>query len=450
MKTKFILCLSTSLAEVNIPESGTHVLVAVSGGEDSMCLLHGLIQIKQEFDLSISVMHVNHGLREAALEDQHLVEIFAQENGLPLYVHSLSDVNRSENENIESWARLHRYRALHNKSKEIDANWIFTAHHGNDQVETLLQRIVEGAGPRGLIGIHKKNGNILRPLLSCSKHDIREYRIENNIPFIYDVTNDDTSFTRNYIRNDVIPILDKRFDQIVKGVDRTSQSMSEVEEVINYALANLEAKIKIIRSINRLSIPLGVLQNVPLLLQVRFLQKTCDMQASLRTHEWNQLKHFLVYSKTGNTINMGDWKILRNRDELILEKEQVVNDEIEWNTDNPIQFQGYQLIGRIHDSIPKMNTNPYNELVDAEKLVSKSLRIRNWTKGDRFTPLGMQSNKKVSDFLTDKKIDVFLKERQFVLTADDDIVWVCGQRISDTYKITPYTNRVMELTMIQK
>ena len=450
MHTAFLTCLSASLKEVNIPESGHHLLVAVSGGEDSMCLLHGLIKLKPAFDLDISVMHVNHGLRETADDDQRLVEEFTSKNNIPLYIHSLKNELRANTANIESWAREHRYSALRLKAQEINADWILTAHHGNDQVETLLYRIVEGAGPRGLQGIHKQNGKIFRPLLSCAKKDIHEYQIKYNVPYAFDVTNNDTSFTRNYIRHKVIPVLDKRFDKIVQGVNRSSQIMTEVEELIHYALANLESQTAIEYSPDRMVIPEKVFRNVPLLLQVRFLQKLCDAQAPLRSHDWNRLKHFLNHSKTGMIIELGDWKILRNRHEYILEKQQLETVEIEWNMKYPIQFDGYQFMGRVHASMPEMNNNPYHEFVDAEKLKHKSLRLRNWRRGDRFTPLGMQSTKKVSDFLIDKKMDIFAKKRQCVLTAGDDIVWVCGQRISEAYKITPNTTSVMELSMIPK
>lgn len=414
-----------------------------------MVLSHALITLSAHKDFRISIIHVNHHLRKNSDKDELFVRSWCETNNIQFFVKHLDVTKIQPSDNEEAWARRERYDAFQETCEQINADWICTAHHGNDQLETMIQRIVEGSGPRGLSGIRHKRENIIRPMLNCSKEDVSAYSKENKVDFVFDESNDELTRTRNYIRHKIVPVMESRFKKLTESSVRTSETMNEIEEVIQYSLKRLKGDMGIKDAEKRDVIQLNVFQNVPLLLQVRFLLSRCDIHRSLRTDEWNRIKQFLLHSKTGTILELGDWELIRNRQEIILEKLNQENVEVTWDGKSPISIYGYEMKGCSHHTVPVFKQNPYVEYVDADKLENKSLLLRSWRPGDSFIPLGMTQRKKISDLLIDRKMDLFTKRRQVVLTADEEIVWVCGQQISETYKITPNTKQVMELTMRQ-
>jgi len=174
------------------------------------------------------------------------------------------------------------------------------------------------------------------------------------------------------------------------------------------------------------------------------------MQATLRSEEWLRIKHFLTSGKTGARIEFGKKRLLRDRSNIIVEEIQTANSSTNQEQEFPADLFGFQFRGGIVKDQPLLDKDPFHEYIDADKVERKTLSLRCWKPGDRFIPLGMNNYKKVSDYLIDEKVDLFSKERQIVLTADNEIVWLCGRRLSDTVKITPETKRVMELSMVRK
>lgn len=448
MSDRVIHSLAAALSGAGITGPDYHLLVAVSGGEDSMCLVHALGRMQESIPFTISLAHVNHRLRSKADRDQKFVENFARKNGLVCHVSRLNPKDRDPRENIETWARTRRYSSLQEVAVRIKADWILTAHHGNDQAETLIQRILEGSGPQGLIGIHRHRGNILRPLLDCSKNDILDYLAKYSIRFIADETNDDQRFLRNFIRKSVIPIVETRFDGLVEGTRRTAALMGETEEVIQFSVDQLSSNPGIKKRGRGWTIPNLVMQNVPLLLQVRLLQRICNFEAPFRHHDWELVKEFLQTAQTGKILTMQGWMILRDRDKWLMEKEIPTLEEVRaWNLTDSIEVNGIEFSSRKVPPAKDFQNNPLQEIVDGDALEGKSLLIRLWRRGDRFKPLGMTHFRKISDYLTDRKLDRFSKARQLVLTADGEIVWVCGQQISESIKIRPSTINRLELKM---
>jgi len=266
MKFQLIDCLKSALNQANIPSNGTTILVAVSGGEDSMCLLHALVYLKNDYQLQLNIAHVNHGLRPDANHDQNLVEVTAKKYNLPVYTHALNKNKKAKNENQESWARDERYRYLKQIGDQISADWILTAHHGNDQIETLLQRLLTGAGSQGMRGIHTRSGKILRPLLHCSKDDIHSYQVYHQVEFRHDSSNNDNTLTRNYLRNIIIPQLEDHFSQVSANAQRTAEAMADVEKVVGRALSNFEHSLEsAIENEHRLVFPSKSLPECPTL-----------------------------------------------------------------------------------------------------------------------------------------------------------------------------------------
>ena len=219
-----------------IPQGGS-LLLAVSGGADSMVLADGVLQLVNEGYCSAHVLHVEHGLRgEEALADAELVRRFCEEKGLAFTcVHV--DVNAYSQGNklsTEEAARKLRYAALEKKAQELNADFILTAHHSDDQAETVLLKLLRGAGTEGLSGMQVRSGKILRPLLHLTREHLENYCALQNINYCYDSSNDDLHYTRNKIRRELLPYLEKNFNPAIKkAVVQSAGILQEDDACLN-------------------------------------------------------------------------------------------------------------------------------------------------------------------------------------------------------------------------
>ena len=219
-----------------IPQGGS-LLLAVSGGADSMALADGVLQLVIEGYCSAHVLHVEHGLRgEDALADAELVRRFCEEKGLAFTcVHV--DVNayaQSNKLSTEEAARKLRYVALEEKAQELNADFILTAHHSDDQAETVLLKLLRGAGTEGLSGMQVRSGKILRPLLHLTREHLENYCALQNINYCYDSSNDDLHYTRNKIRRELLPYLEKNFNPAIKkAVVQSASILQEDDDCLN-------------------------------------------------------------------------------------------------------------------------------------------------------------------------------------------------------------------------
>ena len=198
-------------------KSDQRVIIAVSGGKDSMALLHSMDKTAHRLNITIDAVHVNHHLRDDSYEDQALVEKTCMKLKINLIIDHLDPATKLKGESLEMWARKRRYRSLERIRKEINADWIFTAHHGNDQIETILLHLSQGTGISGFRGIHDIQGHILRPLLGFSRVDINEYADEVDISWVDDSSNADETIPRNYLRRNIVKLWEKSDSNLVKA-----------------------------------------------------------------------------------------------------------------------------------------------------------------------------------------------------------------------------------------
>lgn len=213
-----------------------HYLLAVSGGADSLALAHGCAQLAAEGFGTYSVCHVEHGLRGAeALRDMQLVQAFCAEQGLPCFVEHVDVRALAEREHLstEDAARRLRYDALRRIAARVGAEAIVTAHHEGDQAETVLLRLLRGAGLDGLAAMRPRQGDILRPLLTLPRALLEQYCVANGITYCHDSTNDDTAYTRNSIRKELLPLLAERYNaEIVQALARTANLLADDADLL--------------------------------------------------------------------------------------------------------------------------------------------------------------------------------------------------------------------------
>ena len=233
------------IKENHLIESGETIVVGVSGGPDSICMLTILEKLQKELNFQMVVAHINHGIRESALADEEYVKKVCEQKEIPIYIkkENIKDIAQKEKMGIEEAGRMIRYSFFEEIMKKINAQKIATAHNLNDQAETILMNLFRGSGINGLKGIEKnRNGKYIRPLINCSRKEIEEYCEKNNLKPRIDETNQENIYTRNKIRNICIPYIEKEFNpNIIKTLVRLSDI---VTEEANYMEAVTEEEYK--------------------------------------------------------------------------------------------------------------------------------------------------------------------------------------------------------------
>lgn len=421
------------------------IIIAVSGGMDSMALF-SLLHSREKFDLVIA--HVNHHLREDSNKDESLVQRACRSLDIPFFSTSLNPEKIKKGESVEQWGRTNRYRFFNEVMEKIKANWIMTAHHGNDQVETVLMNLSRQSGISGLCGIGKQTKNVMRPLLGFTKKELTDFVMRNKIPFREDSTNSELSNPRNFIRHTVVNPWENNAQNLVKGIQSSVNHFSEWKDALDYfILGTLIPKIH--QSVNRFDIPIKMVQGLPNMVKVRLVQLL--MEATYHEH-WSKhqielLKSFFKKEKVGNQhILPNGWKLLRDRKSIIGKETAYQSPKypVKLVPGHPVDFNDYRY-ELVFSRQEKSDTAQNQEQVDWTLLKDQKLEIRAWTDGDYFQPLGMEGHQKISDFLINEKVDQFTKESQAVLTANGEIIWVCGKRIADWVKLTPHTQETAVL-----
>ena len=417
---------------------GQQIIIAVSGGKDSMTLLYSMCRIADGLNLKINAVHINHHLRDNSNNDQILMEKFCKQLKINFTLDHLNPATKLKGESPEAWARNHRYASLERIRKEIGADWIFTAHHGNDQIETILFHLSQGTGISGLRGIHDNQGHILRPMLCFSRSDIDQYAAEMNIPWVDDSSNLDESIPRNNLRHNVIKPWERSNPDLVSAFHEISEHAKDANEALQFAANLLIPDIIKQKNDNLFSLDEEQLRAIPPLLRTILLRELIGTTEPWRRFTHNGLRTFVTNAKIGQIYRLpNSWQLLKDRRQFILNKTKVKQKKpIVVYPDIKVNNGDFMFIWKTDIRLESVSDNRDTELIDANKINCQTLTLRPWLPGDRFHPFGMIGTKKISDYLIDEKVDLFSKENQWVLLDGGEIIWLCGHRISDEVKIT--------------
>ena len=417
---------------------GQQIIIAVSGGKDSMTLLYSMCRIADGLKLKINAVHINHHLRDNSNNDQILMEKFCKQLKINFTLDHLNPATKLKGESPEAWARNHRYASLERTRKEIGADWIFTAHHGNDQIETILFHLSQGTGISGLRGIHDNQGHILRPMLCFSRSDIDQYAAEMNIPWVDDSSNLDESIPRNNLRHNVIKPWERSNPDLVSAFHEISEHAKDANEALQFAANLLIPDIIKQKNDNLFSLDEEQLRAIPPLLRTILLRELIGTTEPWRRFTHNGLRTFVTNAKIGQIYRLpNSWQLLKDRRQFILNKTKVKQKKpIVVYPNIKVNNGDFMFIWKTDIRLESVSDNRDTELIDANKINCQTLTLRPWLPGDRFHPFGMIGTKKISDYLIDEKVDLFSKENQWVLLDGGEIIWLCGHRISDEVKIT--------------
>ena len=348
---------------------------------------------------------------------------------------------------VESWARKGRYDLLKNIMIETGADWIITAHHANDQAETILMNISEKTGLFGLGGMKEINNNIIRPLLPFSKAYLMNIVKKYSIPYMEDSTNSNNNHKRNFIRNIVIaPWLAKDAD-LIEAIIKTASNFQDWQNSMLYFVNDFITK-NVISNINgNFFIEKNKLKKLPVLARLCVFQVLTNSIGLLRKSDVENIKRFFHKDIIGNICSTkNDYVLLNDRKHVIVKKKEPKETiQLELKIGEKCNFGGYNY--KMNNCVDNIffSEDPNDELLDFSVIENKKLVLRFWKPGDRFKPLGMNGNQKISDFLINNKVNIFEKDHQTVLTADGQIIWVCGYRIDDSVRISDSTKNIIRI-----
>ena len=416
------------IEERNLFALNDKVLVALSGGADSVALFRVLTDLGYKCECA----HCNFHLRgEESDRDENFVRALCNEIHIPLHIkHFDTEFYAKEKQiSIEMAARELRYNWFEELRKETGATVIAVAHHRNDSVETFLLNLIRGTGINGLKGIQAKNGYIVRPLLETSREDILNYLDYLKQDYVTDSTNLQDEYLRNKIRLNLLPIMKEMNPSIMESIQETSQRLTEAANIYNQNRKEiLETSIQITLEGDTLHIQTILEDSAPLSLLHEWLSP-----AGFNPSQIKDIHQSLKKNQSGKQFISNEWKLLRDREHLILQHKKIEENVPE------ISIETMEIN---NDFILLKDKNI--ACLDADKVVLP-LEIRKWKKGDKFVPFGMKGQKKVSDYLTDKKYSLFQKEKQYVACSEGKIVWLIGERTDDRFKITEKSKRAVIL-----
>jgi tRNA(Ile)-lysidine synthase len=434
------------IAENNLIKPGDRILLAVSGGIDSMVMTHLFLRLDNE----IGIAHCNFSLRAGESDkDEEMVHKYATENNIPFHSTRFETKTFAKKNglSIQMAARELRYEWFEEIRKMNNYDAIAVAHNLNDNIETLIINLTRGTGLTGLTGMKPAGNRIIRPLLFATRLDITRYCNKHRINFREDKSNADTKYTRNKIRHLVIPVLKEINPSLEATLDETTEKFTGINEIVSEYISGLREKV---------SKQKGELITFNIsLLKLHLHNKTVLFELfkpfGINNVQLNDLIK-VIYGKTGGQIFTGTHRIIKNREEIIVSLEEIKNDTF-YSIKNITGFRkipeiasaGYvDITGNFE--IP---SEPFTACIDSEK-ISFPLIIRQWKAGDHFYPFGMKQKKKLSDYFIDNKYSILDKEKILILESEGKIVWIIGDRIDNRFRITNTTRKALMIKALKK
>ncbi|GEQ86145.1 tRNA(Ile)-lysidine synthase [Patiriisocius marinistellae] len=415
----------------------TRILIACSGGVDSVLLAHLLHRL--EFDIAIA--HCNFSLRgNESDEDAAFVENFANKLNVPFYTETFDTKSFAKDNALSTQvaARELRYSWFFELIETFNYSFVATGHHADDNLETFLINLSRSTGLRGLTGIPEINEKIIRPLLPFSRQEILNYAKKEQLFWREDSSNKKTDYLRNKIRLEVIPSYKETNKTLLKNFKKTQEHLQESQLLIDDYMA-LVFNLVVDEMEEGYAIKIDKLEQLPnnkaLLYELLHPFGFTDFKAIVKLNK----------AQSGKAIFSNTHRLLKDRTMFILskmdQKAEISEVFIKKNTKSisqpiPLSFMPSEIMGNIDA------TSIY---VDA-KLLHYPLSLRKWLEGDVFKPFGMKGNKKLSKFFKDEKLSLTEKEKIWLLESDKKIVWIIGLRADDRFRVTDQTKEILKIT----
>lgn len=459
-------------------QKGDTVLVGVSGGPDSVALLHILVNLAPTRDCTIGVAHLNHCLRgQDSDRDADFVTSLAKNMNVPCYCETFDVKNyqKTMRLSLEETARQVRYDFLERISRQKGYRKIALGHHKDDNAELILMFLFRGSGPLGLSGIPPTRKNVfIRPLINSSKNELVAFLNENGLSYRDDKSNLNMDFLRNRIRHETIPYIKERFNPgIVENLNRLSEIVRSEDEWMKTSSKSIYEKVLVFASRHKVVMSISALMVYPEAVRRRIIRTATEsVKGNLLKISFSHIEAALelITTRKHSGRLMLPEGIRIQRDQNLLSFFQV--DRLHWNSRNepcPQRKPFFYRIERPHEKTtvtiaetgmilefcelsfdPEAHDNIISRLIaflDMD-LLSFPLVLRSIVPGDRFNPSGMTGVQKVKKYFIDHKIDRALRQESPVLLNQDKIVWLVGHRISEIARTSPSTKRVLKIEIV--
>lgn len=444
MANSFLDKIRNYISSNGLLEDGTKVIVGVSGGADSTALLLILLRLGYR----VHAVHCNFHLRGSESDrDQQFVTDLCNRLGVELEIcqYNTQQYASDHGISIEMAARELRYADFERIMHKCGASAVCIAHHRDDSVETILLNLIRGTGIKGLTGIKPRNGHIIRPLLCVSRQDIENWLNEIGQPYVTDSTNLETDYTRNKIRNQLLPLMRSINPDADNAVNDTAKHLQQTYAIYSKAIKSATDRIVTISGgITTISIP--------------ELNKEADTGAVLfeilspMGFNSTQIEDIAasLSSQPGARFISATHQLIKERDFLTVSpiddssfKPLTIN--LEPDTSSALPDGSVLTVATAHAGTP-ISRLQSTATFDAD-LVKGPITIRPWQEGDWFIPFGMKGRKLVSDYLTDCKVSALERQKQLVATCRNDIIWVMGRRSDNRYRVTDKTKTQLILSL---
>lgn len=442
-----------NLRKLHVIQKERH-LIAVSGGIDSVVLCHLMVAAGYDF----AIAHCNFKLRGQESErDAQFVQSMGAAYGKQVWVKECNTEEYAQQHNVSiqvaarelryAWfAQLLRENGPDNKGGlELSPHtYLLTAHHANDNIETVLMNFFKGTGIAGLHGILPVHGKIIRPLLFATKNELLTYAKQHNLAHVEDSSNSGDKYTRNFFRHQLFPLLQSRYPMVEENLLRNIERFREAEDLYSQAIAIHKKKLLAYKG-SEVHIPVLKLKKSQPVSTILFEIIKDYGFTSAQVKEANNL----LDSNSGKYIESATYRLLKNRQWLIIapiKTEEAAHIIIE-KQDKQIVFSAGEMHISVRDWSSRFETTTLSNtaLINLNE-IRFPLLLRRWKRGDYFYPLGMRKKKKLSRFFIDQKLSAIQKENIWVLEMDKKIVWIVGYRLDDRFKILPGTQKVLQIT----
>jgi len=415
------------------------LLIAVSGGVDSVVLAHLCKLSKMEF----SIAHCNFNLRgEESDADEAFVKDLAENMEVPFFTQSFNTLKFAENAgiSIQMAARELRYNWFEELSNSMEFDYTLTAHHANDNLETFLINLIRGTGPEGLQGIKDKHHELIRPLINFSRSEIEEFANSKSLKWREDSSNASDKYMRNRIRHHMVPIMQELNPQLLESFAKTQQHLNESMELVEDYMSLLYPKI-ISRDVFGYALDIAFLKKVPNSKQVLY-----QLLKSFGFTEWNDV-HDLMDAQTGKMVLSDTHRLIKDRNRLLLTEIQDESINKEYQLEKGEEFVMIPEFGTLHlTEVEKFDKSATNSIFVPIRKLKFPLLIRKWKEGDYFVPFGMKGKKKLSDYFKDEKFSLPQKEQTWLLFSGEDLVWIINQRADNRFSVEKGDREILKIS----
>lgn len=448
-------------------EKGDKIVVGVSGGPDSMCLLNLLNELKSELEIDLAVAHINHMLRgEDADADEEYVKRFCNRIGIQVFSKRIDILNFAKDRGMstETAGREVRYRYFEEVMNKLNFNKVATAHNANDQVETILMRIMRGTGLEGLTGIPvKREDKFIRPILFLQREEIEKYCSDNELEPRIDESNLERTYSRNKVRIDMIPYMRDNFNpDIIETINRMATILQEdnefIQDVVNetfHKYCEIDGQGVIIRK--------GLFEDKESIVNRVIRKAVSIVSGSGYNIELKHIQDVRKLSKLGTNKKVdlpsgvyveniyGDIYVKKISDNSNEKTEEVILSKEYISQNKKIVFNNYNIEFDVISGEKNINFEDNNLIKYFNyDMINGNIIIRYRKNGDKVTPLGMKGSKKLKDIFINMKIPVNERDYIPIIQFDEAIGWVVGVKVSNDYRVTNETRNILKITITRK